>query len=106
MIERFRAEAGRGADGLMCQGLADTCAALREASVEALLIGEDGDHLVEAGTDELNRLGISPITRRRADEALPFAAIAVGADLVYTGSEMPLADGFGALLRYRGATGS
>lgn len=114
VIERFQAEAGRGSDGLMCQGLADTCAALREASVEALLIGEDGDHLVEAGTDaieiavdtdELDKLSISPITRRRADEALPFAAIAVGADLVYTGTELALADGFGALLRYRGATG-
>lgn len=109
VIERFHAEVGRGERGLVAQGIKDTCAVLREANVEALFIGSHGDQEVYAGADpieitpeasELRDLGISPIDRRRADEALPFAALAVGAELVHTGEELALSEGFGALLRH------
>ena len=36
----------------------------------------------------------------RADEALPFTAIAVGASLVRADNQITPADGIGALLRY------
>lgn len=109
VIERFQAEAGRGAEGLTVQGVEQTCAALREANVEALLVGAAGDQQVFAGTDpieiatdaeQLLSLGIGSIEQRPAEEALPFAAIAAGADLVHVGEELALSEGFGALLRH------
>lgn len=109
VIERFRAEAGRGAEGLAVQGLDGTCAALREANVQSLLIGPDSGQEVFAGRDpieiatdaeQLLSLGIGSLEQRPAEEALPFAAIAVGADLVHAGQELALTDGFGALLRH------
>lgn len=109
LIDRLRAEAGRSDEGLVAQGITATCAALREANVEALVIGGDGDRLVYVGADpielatealELSELGISPVEQRRADEALPFAAVAVGAELVHAGEELALSEGFGALLRH------
>ncbi len=50
--------------------------------------------------DTLSDFG-EPVHRvARADEALPFAAIAVGASLVVAGDRIGPADGVGALLRY------
>lgn len=109
VVDRFTAESGRGVEGLAVQGLEATCAALREANVETLLIGEPGEDTVFAGPDPIELsadaehllvLGIAKLEQRRADEALPFAAVAVGADLVHAGGEIELADGFGALLRH------
>lgn len=108
IVERFVAERDKP-DGLATDGVAGTCAALREANVATLLIGGDGESSVYAGADpieiateadHLADLGISPLRRRRADEALPVAALAVGARLVYTGTEAGLREGFGALLRH------
>lgn len=108
LIERFRGEL-EGSGQQAADGIDATCGALREANVETLLIGDGTDELVVAGTDpieiaadarQLDDLGISTAHRRRADEAIPLAAVAVGADLAYTGSELALTDGFGALLRY------
>ncbi len=45
--------------------------------------------------DQLRR-----VCRARADEALPLAAIAMGASLVRTDHQITPADGIGALLRY------
>ncbi|WP_231104761.1 Rv2629 family ribosome hibernation factor [Haloechinothrix halophila] len=107
--DQFRAALAQP-DGLAVQGLGPVCDALREANVEALLIGADDDQHVHTGADPielatepelLDQLGISVVDRDRADEALPLAAIAVGADLLVVGDDLALEDGFGALLRYR-----
>ena len=91
------------------QGLGPTTAALREANVAALVIGDPGmgDQVVWTGSrpqlvavepDELASYGSADRHRDRADEALPAAAIAVGADLL--AGEETLGDGVGALLRH------
>ncbi len=111
--EQFRAELAHGVDGLAVQGLSSVCAALREANVATLLIGADDGQRVYTGADPielatdpevLDELGLSVVDQDRADEALPLAAIAVGADLVVVGDELALQDGFGALRRYRGGS--
>lgn len=108
-LDRFH-EAG----GLAVQGLPDTVAALREANVAVLLIDARavGDATVWAGTpataiaqnrDDLHRIGVSERLRLRADEALPAAALAGGADIVAaTGDDPPLelTGGVGAILRH------
>lgn len=109
VVERFVAESGRGAEGLAVQGVERTCAALREANVATLLIADDGYDTVFAGPDpielavdaeQLLDLGLAKLEQRQADEALPLAAIAVGADLVHVGDKTELADGYGAILRH------
>lgn len=109
VIDRFRAEAGHGEDGRTAQGVDRTCAALREANVEALLIGSTGDETVFTGPDPIEiasdaehllALGIGSLEQRRADEVLPFAAVAVGADLFHVSEDLALSQGFGALLRH------
>ncbi|MPY96544.1 MAG: peptide chain release factor 2 [Actinophytocola sp.] len=111
--DQFRAELAQGVDGLGVQGLSSVCAALREANVAALLIGADDDQRVYTGADPielatdpevLEELGLSVVDQDRADEALPLAALAVGADLVVVGDEVALQDGFGVLRRYRGGS--
>jgi hypothetical protein len=108
VADRFAAEVGRDS-GLAAQGIAAVCAALREGDVDTLFVGQLGDATVVTGTaptavapdaDVLSDFG-EPVHRvARADEALPFAAIAVGASLVVTGDRIGPADGVGALLRY------
>lgn len=110
VTERFMAEAGRRS-GMAVEGLAAVCAALREDAVATLLVGDLGDATVLAAdaatmvateADELSAFG-EPVTRTlRADEALPFAALASGADLVPVANGTRLRDGVGALLRYPG----
>ncbi|SPM27745.1 hypothetical protein [Mycobacterium terramassiliense] len=105
---RFAAELGRGS-GLAAQGIAAVCAALREGDVDTLFVGALGDATVVTGTaptavapdaDALSDFG-EPVQRvARADEALPFAAIAVGASVVVPGDRIGPTDGVGALLRY------
>ncbi|HEX2133804.1 MAG TPA: Vms1/Ankzf1 family peptidyl-tRNA hydrolase [Actinophytocola sp.] len=111
VLERFRAGGGHG---LAVQGLAATTAALREANVEVLLVDARavGDATVWAGTDptmvatdraDLHRIGVSERLDARADEALPAAALASGAEIVAaTGDEpaLELAGGVGAILRH------
>jgi hypothetical protein len=109
LVDRFTAELSRE-DGLAVQGLAATTAALREANVDTLMItdiaiGErtvwvgSQPNLVAIDRSELHTLGASGRAEVRADEALPAAAIAVGADVLTDGK--PLTDGVGALLRHR-----
>jgi hypothetical protein len=105
---RFEAEIGRGS-GLAAEGLAAVCAALRDGDVGTLIVGGLGDATVVTGkalttvapdADVLSELG-EPVERvARADEALPFAAITVGASLVRPDNRIAPADGVGALLRY------
>lgn len=85
------------------------CAALRDGDVDTLIVGRLGDATVVTGkartavapdADVLSEFG-EPVERvARADEALPFAAIAVGAALVRADDQIAPADGIGALLRY------
>jgi Bacterial archaeo-eukaryotic release factor family 2 len=108
IAERFEAEIGRGS-GLAAEGLAAVCAVLRDGDVDTLIVGELGDTTVVTGkalttvapdADVLSEFG-EPVERvARADEALPFTAIAVGASLVRADNRVAPADGVGALLRY------
>ena len=111
IAEGFAIETGRKS-GLAAEGLAAVCAALRAGEVDTLIVGEMGDATVVTGksrftvapdADALSELG-EPVYRvARADEALPFAAIAIGAELVPAPSQLAPADGIGALLRYAAA---
>jgi len=106
--DRFEAEIGRDS-GFAVEGFAAVCAALRDGDVGTLIVGELGDNTVVAGkalttvapdADALSELG-EPVERiARADEALPFAAIAVRASLIRADNRIAPADGVGALLRY------
>ena len=84
--QRFKA--GLGA-GLAVEGLIGVTIALRDGSVETLIIGDLGDATV---VDEGGE--------RRADEALPLLAAATHAALVRTDERINPADGVGAVLRY------
>jgi hypothetical protein len=108
LVEQFHAELSRGG-GLAVQGLLATTAALREANVATLMIDEPnlGDRTVWSGSPpylvaveqaDLDPFGVSDRIRARADEALPAAAIAVGADVLAYGHRLD--DGVGALLRH------
>lgn len=111
--ERFLREARRGS-GAAVDGLAGVCKALRENAVAALLLGDLGDAtvlgagavtLLTTDVDELAAFG-EPVARTlRADEALPFAALASGADLVPVGRGLRIRDGVAALLRYEPLAG-
>jgi hypothetical protein len=108
IADRFKAEIGRGS-GLAAEGLGAVCAALRDGDVDTLIVGELGDTTVVTGkalttvapdADVLSEFG-EPVQRvARADEALPFTAIAVGASLVGADNRIAPSDGVGALLRY------
>jgi hypothetical protein len=103
-------EARRGLK-LETQGWTDTLEALRTANADALLLSESAfhaerpvwagpeSHLVAARERDLKYLGFRDALRLRADEALPVAAIAIGADVLVTADR--LADGVGVLLRHR-----
>lgn len=108
VTQRFRAEAGRRS-GLAVDGLVAVCAAIRADAVATLLIGDLEDEIVLAGDDPvmiatdpdaLSEFGVSPMHTLRADEAVPFAAMASGADLMHVGDGLPIRDGVAALLRY------
>lgn len=108
IAERFKAEEGRGS-GLAAEGLAAVCAALRDGNVDTLIVGELGDATVVTGealttvapdADVLSELGEPVVRVARADEALPFTAISIGASLVRADNRITPADGAGALLRY------
>ncbi|MEV6879881.1 Vms1/Ankzf1 family peptidyl-tRNA hydrolase [Amycolatopsis sp. NPDC051128] len=108
VAETFRAESGR-ASGLAVSGLEAVTAALAEANVATLLVGSPGDTAVFAGPEPaqvavgkagLQALGVPEPERRRADEAIPFAAVATGAEVVVLDERLDLWEGFGALLRH------
>ncbi|AKK30461.1 hypothetical protein AB431_12155 [Mycobacterium sp. EPa45] len=110
-VDQYQAETGRGS-GLAVAGLAAVTAALRDRAVTTLLIGRMHDETVLAGDDltlpgpdpeTLSDFAIAPTRTLRADEALPFSAMAIGADLVCAPDDLRLADGVGALVRYASA---
>ncbi|MEW5809781.1 MAG: hypothetical protein AB1925_10025 [Actinomycetota bacterium] len=106
--QRFSAEINRDS-GLATEGLAGVCAALREGAVDTLLIGDLGDATVVVGDsamtvaptpDVLSELGSGSTTTARADEALPFAAVSIDADLIGMDERLSPRDGIAAILRY------
>lgn len=104
-----RFAAGRGA-GLAVEGLTGVAAALRDGSVETLIIGDLGEATVVADHDQLmllgpdaatvSALGGAPDRVLRADEALPLLAVTTGASMVCAGDRLRPADGAAAVLRY------
>jgi hypothetical protein len=112
VIERFRAELATN-DGLAVQGLAESTAALRESNAAAVVVSDLTDATLWTSTeprsvalteDELRATGAADVTQTRADEALPTAALLVGAELVSAsdirGEAVPVRDGVGVLLRH------
>ena len=108
VVDRFRGERGRRS-GLATEGLIAVCAALREGAVGTLIVGDLGAATVVTGEDRatvapdadvLSELGEAVHRVVRADEALPFAAITVGASLVRVDDGITPVDGIAALLRY------
>lgn len=95
--------------GLAVDGLPLCTRSLRAGNVDMLVISVErlGDatvwvaggrwDLVDADAS-LRGLGM-PINAWRADEALPMAALTIGASVVVTAHPLPLADGVGVLLR-------
>ncbi|MGY1937636.1 baeRF2 domain-containing protein [Nocardia gipuzkoensis] len=106
VLDRFAAEIERP-DGPAVAGLAATTTALRAATVERLLLDRAvlGDRLMLAGTAASPLLGPAANgttgEMRRADEALPVAALAIGAQVTLVDAVAALRDGVGALLRRR-----
>jgi len=115
VVEEFRA--ALAADrGLAVQGLAETAAALREHNAAAVVISDptlqdaalwmsEEPRSVALTEDELRAVGAEHVDRLRADEALPVAALMVGAELISAidvrGEPVPVRDGVGVLLRHR-----
>ncbi len=104
----FTAEIGRQS-GLAAEGLGPVCSALRQGAVETLIIGDIGDATVVADAElttiapspeVLSEQGAAPAKTVRADEALPFVAVSIGAALVRTDERVAPVDGIGAVLRY------
>jgi hypothetical protein len=108
IADRLRSELGRRS-GLAAEGIAAVCAALRAGDVDTLIVGELGEATVVTGearttvapnADVLSELGEAPVRVVRAGEALPFAAVTVGASVVRAAENITPADGIAALLRY------
>ncbi|WP_067689151.1 baeRF2 domain-containing protein [Nocardia jejuensis] len=105
LLRHYRAEAEL-ATGAAIGGLRETAAALRENRVDYLLIDPAalGDRTVLVGpahTDVATAAHelIGPTGPRRADEALPVAALAGGSEIVTVTGHITLPEGIGALLR-------
>ncbi|SDD67588.1 Rv2629 family ribosome hibernation factor [Actinokineospora iranica] len=107
VVEAYRAE--RGATAV--DGMAAATAALREANARVVLVGPElsgsawvspsSPDQVAIDDDALRGLGLADFTRLPADEVVPAAAVAVGAELVAVRHEVPLSGGIGVLLRHR-----
>ncbi|NKY87385.1 baeRF2 domain-containing protein [Nocardia veterana] len=104
IVGRF--EQGR-AHGLAVQGVAAAAEALSQRNIETLLIDPAaiGERAVHVGADptevEAASLPSGRSALRRADEALPLAALAADAEIVTTDGEPGLTEGVGAVLRHR-----
>jgi hypothetical protein len=106
-VDRFAAELDRDS-GLAVQGLDAVTAALREARADTVIVTDElpadrplwtSAELAQVAT-QADGVAEGAAVARRADEALPAAASASGANLVVPDGHLDLADGVGALLRY------
>jgi peptide chain release factor subunit 1 len=107
VTERFNAEVARQS-GLTAEGLGAVCSALRQRSIDTLILGEIEDATVAVdeclttvapSADVLSERGASPAKTLRADEALPLMAISLGASVIRTDERIVPADGVAAVLR-------
>ncbi|WP_328810095.1 Rv2629 family ribosome hibernation factor [Rhodococcus sp. NBC_00294] len=105
---RWSAETGRGS-GLAIDGLDDVCAAVRDGSLETLLVGDLPEVTVVADSsptmiapepDALSVFGVSPARTLRADEAVPFGALHLDAEVLRVDERIDPRDGIAALRRY------
>ena len=106
--ERFGSEVRRRS-GQAAEGLGPVCAALRDGTVDTLIVGDMGDATVVAdeglttvapNVDVLSERRAGPAKTLRADEALPLLAISVGASMVRTDERITPADGIAAVLHH------
>lgn len=106
-LEKFRERHGRG-DAVA--GLPEVAGALRGGQVDVLLVSDPllADQVVWRGPD-LTQITTDPadlpeatgqLAETRADEALPAAAIATGANVLVLPEQESFTDGVAALLRY------
>ncbi|MFE6922227.1 hypothetical protein ACFVAV_14370 [Nocardia sp. NPDC057663] len=113
VLDTFATEFGREG-GLAVAGLGATADALRMANVDRLLIDPDrlGDRTVLVGADRAQVVagpdgpaswtaGTAPHQTCRADEALPVAALLMGAEVTTVSGGLPSEDGVAALVRQR-----
>jgi hypothetical protein len=110
VFDQFLFESSRP-EGPVVQGVAQCTAALREGNADALVVAEDAlaDRAVWVGGTrrdqvaddhaDLRAVGM-PASRQRADEALPMAALTIGADVLMAAGDLSLVDGVGVLLRH------
>ncbi|UGT44559.1 hypothetical protein LTV02_14705 [Nocardia yamanashiensis] len=105
VLERYRTQRARFG-GPTTGGLAETAAALREVRVSCLLIDGGGldERRVLVGASHTDVATSAhdldgPAEVRRADEALPVAALAGGSEILPLTGRLTLPDGVGALLR-------
>ena len=110
VFDQFMFESARP-EGPVVQGVGPCTAALRAANADALVVAEGalcdravwvgGTHRDQVAEEEadLRAMGM-PVDRQRADEALPMAALVVGADVLVATADLPLTDGVGVLLRH------
>jgi hypothetical protein len=107
MLERLNV--GR-AHGTACEGLSRVAESLRAGAVDTVLVTDPSlaDRTVWLGEDrsqiatresELRDIGAEAV-ERRADEAVPAAALATSADLLVLTGAATATDGVAALLRY------
>ena len=104
-LERLHAG---GAHGTACEGLDRVTEALRAGAVETVLVTDASlaDRTVWRGGDpsqvatDAAQLQDEQATERRADEAVPAAALATSADILVLTGAATVADGVAALLRY------
>lgn len=108
VLERYRTEAGRSS-GLAVQGIEAVSEALREASVEILFVTDPPALDVYVARDPtqlareksvLEAFGLDGLVARPADEALPYAAVAMDAEILHAGGRLDVTDGFAAVLRF------
>jgi hypothetical protein len=94
---------------VLAEGLARCTAALTAGTVGTLVIHPEtlSDRTVWVGGTHRDEVGVDPATpraaglppnRQRADEALPMAALTIGAEIMVA-ENIPLTDGVGVLLR-------
>lgn len=109
VFDQFVFESSRP-EGLVVDGLARCAAMLSAGNADALVVRVDllgdktvwvgGTHRDEVAADaETPRAAGLPPNPQRADEALPMAALAIGAE-VLVAEDLPLTDGVGVLLRH------
>jgi hypothetical protein len=109
LFDQFLFEFSRP-DGPAVDGLRECTKMLREGNADALVIAPEqlGDRTVWVGGTRRDQVAEDPalrgtglpVNQQRADEALPMAALAIGAEVLIAPDDLPLTDGVGVLLRH------